>query len=200
MKLPSTQQIESLHKKYAPTPKILQLVLTHCRIVNDVAQQLILKNALAVDARLVEVGCLLHDIGVYPLFDENGRQRENLHYITHGVRGEAILKQEGFSEAIWRFASHRTGVGLTSFDISNQKLPLPAEDYEAETPEEALIMYADKFHSKTEPPYFNSYQWYTKYVAKFGHDKAEKFEHMAQEFGIPDLSSLIEKYGYELRD
>lgn len=200
MKLPTTQEIETLHKKYTPTPEVLELVLTHCRIVNDIAQQLIVANNLKVDADLVQTGCLLHDIGVYPLFDETGKEREDLHYITHGVRGEVILKDAGFPEPIWRFASHHTGVGLTKDNIISQKLPLPKQDYEAETPEEELVMYADKFHSKTQPSYFNSYKWYKEYVGKLGPGKTEKFERMAQKFGIPDLNPLIEKYGHEVRD
>ncbi len=199
MKLPATLEIEALHKKYAPTSEVLELVFTHCKVVNDVAQQLIEANDLKVDAELVKVGCLLHDIGVYPLFDKNGKGREDLHYITHGVRGEEILKNEGFPEVIWRFASHHTGVGLTKHDITSQGLPLPEQDYEAETLEEELIMYADKFHSKTEPPYFNPYEWYKRYVAKFGEGKVRKFEQMAQKFGVPDLAPLIEKYGHQSR-
>jgi uncharacterized protein len=199
MQLPIFQQIEALHKKYAPTPEVLELVLTHCKIVNEIAQQLIATNNLKVDTELVRVGCLLHDIGVYPLFDETGKEREDLHYITHGVRGETILRDEGFPEIIWRFASHHTGVGLTKRDITLQNLPLPEQDYVAETLEEELIMYADKFHSKTEPPYFNPYAWYKQHVAKFGEDKVKKFEQMAQEFGMPDLAPLIEKYGHAVR-
>lgn len=199
MTLPTIQEIEALHKKYAPTPEVFELVFIHCKIVNDLAQQLIATNNLNFDVELVKVGCLLHDIGVYPLFDETGKEREDLHYITHGVRGEEILKREGFPEIIWRFASHHTGVGITKHDITSQNLPLPEQDYEAETPEEELIMYADKFHSKTEPPYFNPYEWYKKYVAKFGGGKVQKFEQMAEKFGVPDLVPLIEKYGHATR-
>jgi uncharacterized protein len=76
---------------------------------------------------------------------------------------------------------------------------LPVDDYLAETDEELLIMYADKFHSKTTPPYFNSFEWYKQGVAKFGADKVIKLENMAKKFGVPDLKPLSEKYGYEVR-
>lgn len=49
-----------------------------------------------------------------------------------------------------------TGVGLTKEDVLVQGLPLPPADYVAITPEERLVMYADKFHSKTTPPTFVS--------------------------------------------
>ncbi len=37
-----------------------------------------------------------------------------------------------------------------------QNLPVPPADYLAETPEERLVMYADKFHSKSHPGRFLS--------------------------------------------
>jgi uncharacterized protein len=187
MNLPTLQEIEALHHKYAPTEAVFDLIYTHCQVVGDIAMQLIAHGGFTVDAELVRVGCLLHDIGVYPLFDKNGVEQKDLHYITHGVRGEEILKAEGLPEVIWRFASHHTGVGLTKDDITKSNLPLPLQDYNAETPEERLIMYADKFHSKTEP------------VAKFGEHKAVLFEQMAQEFGVPELEPLVAKYGHQVR-
>jgi hypothetical protein len=42
-------------------------------------------------------------------------------------------------------------------------------------------------------------EYYKKAVARFGEQKAEKFERMAQEFGVPDLAPLIAKYGHEVR-
>lgn len=199
MGMKSTMQIETLHKKYAPSNDVYALVYTHCQIVCDIALQLIDRGGLAVDRGLVETGAMLHDIGVYPLFNEDSVLREGVNYVTHGTVGESLLKNEKFSEEIWRFASHHTGVGLTKQDVISQKLPLPAANYLAETDEELLIMYADKFHSKTTPPYFNSFEWYRRDVAKFGADKVAKFEEMAQKFGVPDLKPLAEKYGYTIR-
>ena len=193
------EEIKALHKKYAPSEEVYDLVFTHCQIVRDIAEQLIARNDLAVDGELVRMGCLLHDIGVYPLFNTDGKLREGAHYITHGVEGENILRAEGLSEQIWRFASHHTGVGLTKQDIIDQKLPLPVEDYVAITDEEALVMYADKFHSKTTPPTFNSYERYRKKVTEFGESKVFEFERLVQKFGLPDLMPLAKKYGYEVR-
>jgi uncharacterized protein len=198
--LPTFQQIEALHHKYASSDAGFDLVFTHCKIVSEIAAQCIATKEVTVDADLVRVGCLLHDIGVYTLLDKDGKERPDIHYITHGVRGEAILKDEGFPELIWRFASHHTGTGLTKQDIIQGNLPLPLKDYEAETKEEELIMYADKFHSKEIPPCFNTYEYYKEAIAKFGPQKVEKFEQMAQEFGVPDLAPLIAKYGHEVRD
>ena len=190
----------ALHKKYAPSDEIYDLVLMHCQIVYDIAEQLIKKSALPVDRELVKNGALVHDIGVYPLFGIDGKLREGVNYITHGIEGEKILKKEGFPEAIWRFAAHHTGVGLSKQDVISQNLPLPIADYQAESDEELLIMYADKFHSKTTPPYFNSYEWYRKDIAKFGEDKVIKFDNMADQFGIPDLEPLSSKYSFMIRE
>ncbi len=195
----SFADITALHKKYAPSDEVYDLVFTHCQIIYDIALQLIEKNSVAIDRELVRAGALLHDIGVYPLFGSNGKLRPNVQYITHGIEGEKILKKENFPEAIWRFAAHHTGVGLTKQDVINQKLPLPAANYLAESNEELLIMYADKFHSKTTPPYFNSYEWYRQDIAKFGNDKVVKFDQMATKFGVPSLQPLSEKYSVAIR-
>lgn len=195
----SAQDLEKLHRKYAPSEEIFDLVFTHCNIILDIANQLIVRGDFAVNVDLVRVGCMVHDIGVHPLFDSSGVLRDGVNYITHGTEGEAILKSKGFPEKLWRFASHHTGVGLTKEDIITQKLPLPEVDYLAETDEELLVMYADKFHSKTTPPYFNSYEWYKNDIIRFGEDKVKKFEAMAVKFGIPDLAPLSKKYGFEIR-
>lgn len=197
-RLPSLHEIEQLHRKYAPTDAVFELVFTHCTIVCEIAGQLIARNKLNVQADVVRVGCLLHDIGVYTFFNDKGIERTDVPYITHGIRGEDILRREGFPELIWRFASHHTGVGLTKEDIISQKLPLPFRDYVAATAEERLVMYADKFHSKTNPPQFNSYNAYRTKVANHGQQKTTAFDALAKEFGVPDLAPLIAKYGYEL--
>lgn len=192
--------INALHWKYAPSTLVYDLVFTHSQIVHDIAEQLMARSSLQLDAELVRIGCLLHDIGVHPLFNADGTLKPDVNYITHGTAGEAILKQEGFPPAIWRMASHHTGVGLSAEDVATQALPLPVADYLADTDEELLVMYADKFHSKTTPPYFNSFAWYKHDVSRFGEEKAAKFEAMSEKFGIPDLQPLADRYGYAIRD
>ena len=192
------QQIEALHKKYAPSDAMYDLVFTHCKIVCDIAMQLIEKQALKVDIDLVRIGCLLHDIGVYSLVDADGKLLPGVSYLTHGVEGEKILRQEGSPEEVWRFASHHTGAGISKQDVIANNLPLPAADYFAETTEEQLVMYADKFHSKYMP-HFNSFASCEQKASKFGADKLQKFEHMAEMFGQPDLGPLAQKYNHDIR-
>jgi putative nucleotidyltransferase with HDIG domain len=93
--LPIEADMVALHRKYAPSDKAFELVYTHCLIVADIAAQIMAARHLDLDAELVRAGSLLHDIGVYEVLDADGRDRPDRPYITHGIRGEAILRQEG---------------------------------------------------------------------------------------------------------
>ncbi|HEX8226662.1 MAG TPA: HD domain-containing protein [Candidatus Saccharimonadales bacterium] len=199
MHIPSQQDIERLHHSYAPTDEIFGIVYTHCQIVRDIARQLIEASSLDVDRELVEAGCLLHDIGVYKLYNADGTHGPKSEYIRHGILGEDLLKAEGYPEALWRIASHHIGTGLTVQDVKERGLLLPQQDYLAETTEELLVMYADKFHSKTQPPMFNTPAWYRAYVSTFGEDKAGRFDAMRAQFGEPDLEPLAAAYGHAIR-
>jgi uncharacterized protein len=71
MVIPSDARIRALHERYAPTPEAFDLVHTHCEIVCAIAEQLLDRTASALDRALVRAGCLLHDIGVYRLYDSS---------------------------------------------------------------------------------------------------------------------------------
>lgn len=199
--LPTDQQIQELHHKYAKSDADFELVYRHCQVIDAIAMQLLdAKPILAIDRQLLHVGCMLHDIGAYDVLEDGKFVRG----VRHGVYGEEILKNEGFPEAIWRFASHHTGVGLTEQDVRDQKLPIPAADYMPETDEERLITYADKFHSKNKPPleapYFCTYEWLYDSIQRFGADKAARLEALATLFGKPDLELVSAQFGYEVRN
>lgn len=188
---PSLKEIEALHLKYAASGKAFFIVFSHCQIIWEIAEQLITNHKLAVNQDLVKAGVLLHDIGVYTLLDANG-VFDDANYIKHGIKGYQILSQEGLPEEICRIAERHTGVGLTKQTITEQKLPLPQKDLIAETIEERLIMYADKFHSK--PHKFNSFETYCKSARKFGPENEAKFIAFSEEFGKPELALLSKKY------
>lgn len=199
--LPTDQEIEQLHHKYAKTDADFNLVYQHCQVVEAIAMQLLdAKPIPGINRNLLHVGCLLHDIGAYDVL-EDGRFVQG---VRHGVFGEGILRSEGLPDAVARLASHHTGVGLTKQDVIDQGLPIPVADYLADTDEERLIMYADKFHSKSNPPleapYFCTFEWFHKSVQKFGPDKASKFDVLADLFGKPDLQSMSKRFGYEIKD
>lgn len=197
MRIPGDEQIRALHEKYAPTPEAFALVYTHCEIVRDIAEQLLARTDHGVDADLVQAGCLLHDIGVYRLYDADGRL-DHGSYVRHGVLGEELLRDEGFPDTIRRFCSHHTGVGISRDDVRLQGLPIPVADYLAESGEEELVMYADKFHSKTKPPRFVTADSYAAQVRRFGEDKVKIFGSLRERFGEPDLPRLIGSYGHAL--
>lgn len=198
--LPTDKQIKELHQKYAKTKEDFTLIYTHCRIVEAIALQLLdARPVSGIDRELIHVGCLLHDIGAYDVLEDG----VFVQGVRHGTIGEQILKNEGFPEVIWRFASHHAGVGLTEQDVLDQNIPIPAGDYTAKTNEERLIMYADKFHSKSnpplDPPYFCTFDWFRNSVQKFGQDKASKFDDLADIFGKPDLNTLSKKFGHIIK-
>src|ERR1700744_1094724 len=190
---PGDEKILALHERHAPTREALDLVYTHWVSVCGIAEQLHARSSLDVDIALVRAGCLLHDVGVYRLYD-------GAHYIRHGVLGDELLREQGLPEVICRFASHHTGVGLSRDDVLRQELPLPPCDYLAETPEERLVMYADKFHSKTTPPVLLTARAYAARVRRFGEDKVAAFESMRATFGEPDLTPFSTAYGHRVID
>jgi uncharacterized protein len=197
MTIPTDRQIRALHQRYAPTTEAFDLVYTHCEIVCAVAEQLLGAHRPALDVELVRAGCLLHDIGVYRLYDAAG-ELDQANYIRHGILGYALLQDLGFPESVCRFCSHHTGVGLSREDVLRQGLPLPAGDYLAENDEERLVMYADKFHSKRTPPVFVTATSYAADVRRFGEDKAIQFRTLAEQFGEPDLAALARRYRHPL--
>lgn len=196
--LPTYDEIIALHKKHAPSKAAFNLVFTHCQITWELAEGLIKKSNLSVNANLVKAGCLLHDIGVYRLYLSDGTI-DHANYIKHGTEGYTLLRVEGFDEQFCRFASCHTGVGLSKEEIEKERLPIPPIDYLAVTSEEQLVMYADKFHSKTIPPTFLTPEAYIKKLAKFGKEKTGRFQQFQEMFGTPDLEPLANKYGFEIK-
>ena len=199
MPIPTDDEILVLHKKHSPTPTALDLVYTHCEIVCGIAEQLYsrLSASTAIDIDLVRAGCLLHDIGVYRLYDDAGRL-DGANYIRHAILGYELLHEEGLPEVICRFASHHTGVGLTRADVIAQRLPLPPADYLAESDDERLVMYADKFHSKKTPPILLTAAAYAVSVRRFGEEKVTAFQAMQATFGNPDLTPFSDAYGQDI--
>jgi uncharacterized protein len=198
MKLPSDKEIELLHKKYAPTEMLFNSVYGHCQIIEEIAIQLIDRGDLDIDKAFVRAACLLHDLGVYALYDKNGKKVADYNYMNHGIKGEEILRKEHLAPELARVASHHLGVGFTEEDIRRQGLPF-RKPYMPKTREERLVTYADKFHSKTTPPRFNTYDTFKNYAATFDQAIAARFEQLSHEFGKPELTPIIKKYGHEVK-
>ncbi|MDX2970913.1 HDIG domain-containing protein [Kribbella solani] len=186
MRVPTDREIRALHREYAPSRASYELVSEHCRLVCSVAEQFFTR--LDLDTDLVRAGALLHDIGVYRL--------DSAAYIRHGVLGHELLASLGYPVELCRFASCHTGVGITREDVVRQGLPIPVADYVPATPEEELVLYADKFHSKRTPPVFLSGATYAAEVARFGADKVVAFNALRARYGEPGLGALSAATGY----
>ncbi|MBB4914778.1 HD domain-containing protein [Streptosporangium saharense] len=197
MRIPTDEQIRALHEKHAPTREAFDLVYIHCEIVCCIAEQLLARTGSDLNRDLVRAGSLLHDIGVYRLYGASGKL-DHTRYLQHGVLGYELLLEEGFPDEIRRFCSCHTGMGISRSDVREQGLPLPVADYMAESGEEKLVMYADKFHSKTTPPTFVSAVSYAAQVRRFGENKVVTFKAMCETFGVPDLAPFTTAYGYAL--
>ncbi|GAA2532265.1 HD domain-containing protein [Winogradskya humida] len=202
MHIPTDSEIRALHERLAPTPQALTSVLTHCEIVCRIAEQLLAAPSpnldLDLDPALVRAGCLLHDIGVYALYTPEGTL-DHANYIRHGILGHEMLRTEGLPEGLCRFCSCHTGVGLTQDDITRQHLPLPPGDYQPRTPEEQLVMYADKFHSKKTPPTFLTASTYATTARRFGPGKEATFTALVTHYGEPELTALSQEYGHAIQ-
>ncbi|MEU4562450.1 HD domain-containing protein [Actinoplanes sp. NPDC023936] len=191
--IPSETQIRAMHREAAPSRAAFESVWTHCRIVWSIASQLIASSgAPDLDADLVRAGCLLHDIGVYRLAVDDA-------YVRHGVLGAELARELGLPEVLSRFCSHHTGVGITAEDVARQGLPMPVADYLAESAEERIVMYADKFHSKSTPPSFVTSDTFAAAVGRFGADKPARFDALTREFGQPNLTPLAREFGHSVR-
>ncbi|WP_329003809.1 HDIG domain-containing protein [Kribbella sp. NBC_00709] len=186
MQVPTDGEIRALHRAYAPDRAAFEIVYEHCRLVCALAEQFF--AGLDIDTDLVRAGALLHDIGVHRL--------DSSAYVRHGVLGHELLASLGFPVEICRFASCHTGVGITRDDVVRQALPIPVDDYLPRTPEEELVLYADKFHSKRTPPVFVSGDTYAEEVARFGPDKVLRFGALRDRYGDPSLDALSKATGY----
>ncbi len=198
MALPTIEDIRRLHKKYAPTEDVYRENWQHSVIVKEIALWCIEQSpSLRINVDLVSAGCLLHDIGVYRLFADG--QLDKARYVSHGAIGYEILKDEGFAESLCRFAAYHTGVGISAEEVRDGRLPLPIGDYLAETEEEKIVMYADKFHSKF-PSRFQTGEWYCAYLTnKFGKAKAERFMMMRARYGDPPIEDMAARYKQPVR-
>jgi uncharacterized protein len=194
MKEYSKNMIKALHQKYAIIPfpdKAVDLVWTHSQIVMEIARQLARnyaeKSGETIDYDLIKTGALVHDIGSYKCFGD-----KKYPYILHGIFGREILLNEGYSPQIADCAASHVGVGITTKEIKERKMPLPIADYLPQTLEEELICYADKFHSKS--PKFDEFTEIEAEVKKYGREPFKRLIKLHDKFGLPDLTVLKEKY------
>lgn len=202
--LPNQQAIDDIHQQYAPSQAAYELVHTHCHIVADITFQLAQTYVAGghnthFNTELAVVGAWLHDIGTYQVFAHDGTDNMPLafdreRYIVHGLLGYRLLLDAGFDESIARFARNHTGVGILKQEVIDENLPLPPADYVPDNDEQELVMYADKFNSKSLPASFIAKSRQDKRAARFGNENLHRWETLVAKYSLPDIDSLASKY------
>jgi uncharacterized protein len=80
-------------------------VINHCKAVSKLALEtanILKKKGLKVDADLVEIGALLHDIG-----------RSKTHTVHHAIVGAEIARTAGLPESVVSVIERHVGGGIT---------------------------------------------------------------------------------------
>ena len=227
--IPNFDEIDELHRKYAPSQEAYELVYRHSMIVAEMVQELSKRHnnlfvrrctlgeeAIAgvtsrippqlLDTSEAVVGALLHDIGTYAVIDNDGSNGEPVsfdkdRYILHGIIGYDLLKAEGVDEEIAQFCRNHTGVGLTAEQVREQHLPLPEDDYVPMNLEQEIVMYADNFNSKSNPPRFYTAAKAIERCDKFGKENGDRMRELVNVYGEPQcIAALAEQYHMPIID
>lgn len=128
--LPTRQMALKLLSKTRCSRKVTE----HCKTVASLAVQIAKtckEKGLNVDAQLVEIAALLHDIG-----------RSRTHTVDHVIVGAEIARKLGLPSSIVSIIECHAGGGI---DIDEAKrLGWPIKSYLPQTLEEKIVCYADK--------------------------------------------------------
>ncbi len=187
-------QIVELHHKYAPNDAVYNLVYGHCQVVSEIAQWCVsnLPTNDKVDVELLVIAALLHDIGAYVFFDDEGRVANKRLYPLHAMLSAKIIADEGIDKRVAQVVETHLLLGLSKQEIIEKPWPLPARDFIPDSIEAELLCYADRFHSKK--PTFNSFDAFLTRLREGMPQQAVKFESWSRRFGIPDIKIFAEKY------
>ena len=168
---------QSIIDEYYPSENELRRILmVHSRQVADRCLLIARKHPeLRLDAEFLEEAAMLHDIGIFGTNAPGIQCFGTEPYIRHGLIGGQILRQKGW-ERHARVCERHTGTGLTAWDIEQQQLPLPHEDFMPEELEEQVVCYAGKFYSKTRPGSERTVVEAMRSLEKFGWDGIKRFQ------------------------
>ncbi len=173
---------EIIDRYYPAGTRQRDIYIRHCRQVAEKALAIADAKHLDIDRDTIETAAMLHDIGICktdaPGIDCHGTEP----YITHGILGAAILRENGFPEEIARVAERHTGAGISVEDIDELNLPLPRRDYMPETLLERLICYADKFFSKSGDMKEKSLERVRNSMSRHSSATLARFEKLHTEF------------------
>lgn len=188
----------ALHRKYAQSELLLNLVWTHSYIVMEIALQLLDSGRFPtqdIPRNALIQACLMFDVGTY-LCDGfefiPGQMPTGKPYSQHIITGAWLLHREGYPPSIVQAALTHAKVGFTEQDVQLYALPLPPADYSPHTAFLQLISYATKFHSKT--PKFRTVAEITQALQHYGTEKVQTFQDWVNYFGEPQLTNLEAKH------
>ena len=160
---------------YPEDNELKRLLMEHSRQVADRCLLIAKKHPeLRLDKEFLEEAAMLHDIGILRCNAPGIHCHGTEPYIRHGIIGGQMLREKGW-ERHARVCERHTGTGLSAWDIEQQQLPLPHEDFMPEELEEQVVCYADKFYSKSRPNRELTVAKAAQSLEKFGHEGVEKF-------------------------
>jgi uncharacterized protein len=167
---------------YPEDNELKRLLMEHSRQVADRCLLIAKKHPeLRLDKEFLEEAAMLHDIGILRCNAPGIHCHGTEPYIRHGIIGGQMLREKGW-ERHARVCERHTGTGLSAWDIEQQQLPLPHEDFMPEELEEQVVCYADKFYSKSQPDRVLSVEQAAQSLAKFGQEGVDKFLRWAARF------------------
>lgn len=168
--------IRLIDKYYPEDNRLRTILLKHSMDVCDLALQICDRHLeLHLDRQFVQEAALLHDIGIFRCNAPKIHCFGSEPYLRHGRIGADLLRAEGLPRHA-RVCERHTGAGLTKEAILAEKLPLPAEDFLPETPEEKLVCYADKFYSKSNLEHVKTMAEAERSLARFGAEGLARFK------------------------
>ncbi len=159
---------------------------THCVKVTELALLILEQNHhLQINKEIIIYGGMLHDIGIIKTNAPEIGCFGDYPYIAHTFLGREMLEKEGLLD-IAPVCERHIGVGLSKEDIIQAGFPLPHRDMIPVTLEEKLICYADKFYSKSDKHLTTprTPEKIRKKITKYGNDKIQRFEELANLFGM----------------
>ena len=161
---------------YPEDNELKRLLMEHSRQVADRCLLIAKKHPeLRLDKEFLEEAAMLHDIGILRCNAPGIHCHGTEPYIRHGIIGGQMLREKGW-ERHARVCERHTGTGLSAWDIEQQQLPLPHEDFMPEELEEEVVCYADKFYSKTRPGSERTVVEAMRALEKFGWDGIRRFQ------------------------
>ncbi len=131
--------IELLRRRRLSEDKII-----HSEAVADLALALARQMMAAgqeLDLQVVELGGLLHDIGITHFGERDFEAEMSAPIPSHCVIGAAIVLEEGYSQAVAHCVeSHELWL---KEEAEECRFPAPVKDYVPQTPEAKAVAYAD---------------------------------------------------------